>query len=147
MQTTAKPTKPATRYATALFPTGNPAAPVETRRVFVLELWESVSAALVSEVDTDGTLKADTFRHVLPLSRLASATTLARKRDAYAHRLASVPAGYCPACWGMGRARGAANAETCELRDTHRDRFSASPEAQRHAQMAVMTTSAHAALS
>lgn len=107
----------APQHGIALFPTGNPAAPVREVRVFVLELWESVKAARVQEIREHSATPGET--HILPLAELASETTLAKKRAAFATKLSTIPAGYCPRCWGRGRAIPAATPEACPFVEKH----------------------------
>lgn len=108
------------RYATGLFPTGNPADPVESRRVLVLETWEALQGAAVVEVCEKGIPKLPTTaRHVLPFARLASDSKLTEKREAYARKLSTVLPGYCPHCWFLGKAIPAPIPEDCPFSDAH----------------------------
>lgn len=106
--------------ANALFP--DPAAPggVSVRAVVINELWESVSAADVTECDSDGRPHLPTHaRHIVPLSRLTSPETHARKLAAYSAKLATVKPGYCPECWNRGKAIPAPTVAACPFVSRH----------------------------
>lgn len=68
----------------ALFPSDLTPDGVEERPVWVLSVFEGFDAAVVRT-------KAGGLDHYLSLARVASATTLARKREAYAASLACTP--------------------------------------------------------
>lgn len=140
------PVKPAPRYATALFPTGDAAAPIRSERVMILDLWESVSACAAVSVDAAGVPMLGTeHRHVLPLRRVCSAATFEAKSAALLAQLISVAPGNCPECWQRGRAIPAASPEKCPFVARHFSTLSAPTEAQRPSSMPVTTTPAGAA--
>lgn len=107
-------------FATAFFP--DPTAPegILEKRVEVLALWECIGGADVVEVDRQGNRYAGaTRRHTLPLDRLTSETTHARKHAAYAARLAAVRPGCCPECWRRGKAIPSATVAACPFVERH----------------------------
>ena len=86
----------------------------------ILDLWENVSACAAVDVDANGVpMHGQAHRHFLRLAQVASETTLASKRAAYAAELAKVRPGCCPHCWRRGKAIPAATPEACPMQAQH----------------------------